>query len=179
MSLLRPFRATDIFSFNNINLDPWTETYSVAYYLGNLATWPHLFSAQENAQGKLMGYVMGKTEGPGTEWHGHVTAITVSPEHRRLGLAKGMMALLEKMSELHRAYFVDLYVRVSNNQAIDMYEGLGYSVYRRVIGYYSGGVKPGEEDAFDMRKALSRDVKQQSVRANGRDHRVSPSECWT
>ena len=34
-----------------------------------------------------------------------------------------------------------------------MYKKLGYSVYRQVIGYYSG-----EEDAFDMRKALSRDA---------------------
>ena len=29
-----------------------------------------------------------------------------------------------------------------------MYEKMGYSIYRRVLGYYSG-----EEDAFDMRKA--------------------------
>ena len=34
-----------------------------------------------------------------------------------------------------------------------MYKKLGYSIYRQVIGYYSG-----EEDAFDMRKALSRDT---------------------
>ena len=33
-----------------------------------------------------------------------------------------------------------------------MHEKLGHSIYRQVIGYYSG-----EEDAFDMRKALSRD----------------------
>ena len=35
---------------------------------------------------------------------------------------------------------------------VGMYEKLGHSIYRQVIGYYSG-----EEDAFDMRKALSRD----------------------
>lgn len=45
---------------------------------------------------------------------GHVTAITVSPSHRRLGLAKLMMQLLEKMSDLADCYFVDLYVRMSN-----------------------------------------------------------------
>ena len=33
----------------------------------------------------------------------------------------------------------------------------GYSVYRQVIGYYSG-----EEDAYDMRKPLSRDVDKKS-----------------
>ena len=44
-------------------------------------------------------------------------------------------------------------VRESNGLAIGMYKKLGYSIYRQVIGYYSG-----EEDAFDMRKALSRDT---------------------
>jgi N-terminal acetyltransferase B complex catalytic subunit len=43
--------------------------------------------------------VMGKAEGTGKNWHGHVTAITVAPEYRRLGLADGMMNLLEQVSE--------------------------------------------------------------------------------
>ena len=42
---------------------------------------------------------MGKAEGRGKDWHGHVTAITVAPEYRRLGLADGMMKLLENVSE--------------------------------------------------------------------------------
>ena len=32
-----------------------------------------------------MGYVMGKCEGVGENWHGHVTAVTVGPDYRRLG----------------------------------------------------------------------------------------------
>lgn len=43
-------------------------------------------------------------------------------------------------------YFVDLFVRVSNSVAIGMYEKLGYSVYRRVLGYYSSA--NDGEDAF-------------------------------
>jgi N-terminal acetyltransferase B complex catalytic subunit len=35
---------------------------------------------------------------------GHVSAITVSPQHRRLGLASMMMDLLEKVSERDEAY---------------------------------------------------------------------------
>lgn len=35
---------------------------------------------------RFMGYVMGKAEGLGENWHGHVTAITVAPEFRRIGL---------------------------------------------------------------------------------------------
>lgn len=44
-----------------------------------------------------------------------------------------------------QAYFVDLFVRVSNKVAVDMYTRLGYSVYRRVLEYYSGDP---DEDAF-------------------------------
>lgn len=44
-----------------------------------------------------------------------------------------------------RCYFVDLFVRVSNKVAVEMYNKLGYAVYRRVIEYYSGEV---DEDAF-------------------------------
>lgn len=101
-----------------------------------------------------------------------------------------MTVLLEHVSEKHyKGFFVDLYVRCNNHRAINMYEGMGYSVYRRVREYYGSlGVGKGgrdEEDAFgklhivvlfsipndsaDMRKPLERDPNRRSVRANGRD----------
>jgi N-terminal acetyltransferase B complex catalytic subunit len=97
--------------------------------------------------------VIGKAEGVSTEWHGHVTALTVAPEYRRLGLARKMMDLLELVSDsIYRGFFVDLYVRCANVVAIEMYESFGYSVYRRVREYYGNlGVGKGgrdEEDAF-------------------------------
>ena len=59
MSLLRPFTAQDLFSVNPINLDAWTETYGVAYYLGYLNNWGECFSVVTTAhpsEGELMGY---------------------------------------------------------------------------------------------------------------------------
>ncbi len=128
-----------------------------------------------------MGAVLGKAEGKGKLWHGHVTAVTVAPEYRRLGLARRMMQMLEDVSRAsYNGFFVDLFVRVSNVVAIGMYRKLGYVVYRQVLGYYSGA---SPEDAYgaqhvlhdsrerpsltlqhaDMRKALPRDVQKQSV----------------
>jgi len=178
MSVLRPFRATDLFKFNNVNLDIWTETYGIGFYLSYLSKWPDLCCVQEAPSGRMMGYVIGKAEGNSTEWHGHVTALTVAPEYRRLSLARKMINLLEMVSdEIYRGYFVDLYVRCANSVAIDMYERFGYSVYRRVREYYGNlGLGKGgrdEEDAFDMRKPLSRDALRHSVRANGRDMVIS------
>jgi len=125
-----------------------------------------------------MGYVIGKAEGSGTEWHGHVTALTVAPEYRRLSLGRKMMHILEQVSDgTYKGFFVDLFVRCTNMVAIDLYEGLGYSVYRRVKEYYGsmglGKELRDEEDAFDMRKPLSRDQMRRSVRPNGRDMVVS------
>ncbi|ELT94663.1 hypothetical protein CAPTEDRAFT_207248 [Capitella teleta] len=114
---------------------------------------------------------MGKSEGHAENWHGHVTALTVAPEYRRLGLAAKLMNVLEEISENRFCFFVDLFVRVSNQVAVDMYKRLGYSVYRRVIEYYSGDP---DEDAFDMRKALSRDVEKRSVQPLA--HPVRPED---
>ncbi len=33
MTTLRQFRCDDLFKFNNVNLDPLTETYNLAFYL--------------------------------------------------------------------------------------------------------------------------------------------------
>jgi N-terminal acetyltransferase B complex catalytic subunit len=43
--------------------------------------------------------VLGKAEGYKENWHGHVTAVTVAPEYRRLGLAKQLMDSLENASQ--------------------------------------------------------------------------------
>lgn len=55
-----------------------------------------------------------------------------------------------------------------------------YSVFRRVVNYYSDdptGRKP-VEDAFDMRKPLSRDKRRQYIRENGEDHLVDPEDLY-
>ena len=77
-----------------------------------------------------------------------------------MGLAATLMTWLEDVSEKKRAYFVDLFVRVSNQVSINMYKRLGYIVYRTVLEYYSGNPN---EDAFYMTKALLGDVKKKSV----------------
>ena len=86
--------------------------------------------------------------------HGHVTALTVGPSYRRLGVGQRLMQCLEDISLYqHDALFVDLFVRPSNRAAIAMYERLGYGVWRRLPSYYSHSSGP-VEDAFDMRKVL-------------------------
>jgi N-terminal acetyltransferase B complex catalytic subunit len=101
---------------------------------------------------------------PDPQHHGHLTALSISPRMRALGLARVFMAMLERLSsdgsggwarsvngsqaeetekqaektnvdstDCVDAFFVDLFVRCNNHRAVDMYEKLGYSVYRRVV----------------------------------------------
>ena len=111
-------------------------------------------------------------------WHGHVTALTVAPQYRRLGLARLLTEALERGCDDQNAWFVDLFVREGNETAVGLYKSMGYSVYRRVVEYYSDdptGRRAGE-DAFDMRKGLSRDKKNVHVRKNGENFRVMPED---
>ena len=98
----------DLLKFNNVNLDPLTETYNMAFYTQYLAKWPEYCFNVTAAQGRPMGYILGKAEGLDEEWHGHVTAVTVPPEYRRLGVAAQLMDMLERGSENARGYIVDL-----------------------------------------------------------------------
>lgn len=127
-------------------------------------SWPEYFQVAESPTGKVMGYIMGKSEARQNnplDWHGHVTAISVADEFRRIGLAAKLMTFLEDVSDVKKCYFVDLFVRISNKVAVGMYKALGYIVYRRISAYYTG---PPDEDAYDMRKALSRDPDKKSER---------------
>ena len=160
MTLYRRFECNDLLRFNNVNLDPLTATYNNAFYLQYVTTWPDMQAAAVSAHGSVCGYILGKVEGRGTDWHGHVTAVTVAPEYRKLGYATRLMHVLEHASTtIHNGFFVDLFVRKSNDVGINMYKKMGYVIYRRVVAYYSG-----DEDAYDMRKALPRDVNKDSER---------------
>ena len=164
MTTTRRFCCDDLLRFAPTNLDPLTETYNFGFYLSYLARWPGMCSIQEGATGRISSYMIGKAEGAGAEWHGHVSALTVAPEFRRLGLAKTLMAELERVSDTdYRGFFVDLFVRASNAVAARLYVALGYTAYRRVLGYYGGGAREPPEDALDLRKRLPRDVEGRSV----------------
>lgn len=114
-------------------------------------------------------------------WHAHITALTVAPHARRLGLARTLSKTLEHAGDEYDAWFVDLFVRKSNLIAQKLYKGMGYSVYRRVVEYYNDNPtapEEGEEDAYDMRKPLSRDKDLKHIRENGENFPVDPSEVW-
>ncbi|KAI4167344.1 MAG: hypothetical protein LQ343_007305 [Gyalolechia ehrenbergii] len=190
MTTIRPCSPADISKLNLCNLDPLTENYARSFYFDYLAKWPSMFIVAENQKGQIVAYVMGKVEEDPDfikimgdkylPWHGHVTALTVAPQYRQMGLAKQLTAQLDRACEQEHAWFMDLFVRVSNKTAINMYKKMGYSVFRRVVGYYSDDPtgKGTSEDAFDMRKSLSRDKKKRYIRENGENYPINPEDIY-
>jgi N-terminal acetyltransferase B complex catalytic subunit len=49
------------------------------------------------------------------------------------GASKTATATASSNRDAVDAYFVDLFVRCNNGRATEMYEKMGYSVYRRVV----------------------------------------------
>jgi N-terminal acetyltransferase B complex catalytic subunit len=104
---------------------------------------------------RLAAYILGRSsytelvvEGVGRRVRfGHVSALSVGPDHRRKGLASALMAQFEQECARLGCCYVDLFVRPSNEAAVRMYCDLGYVVYRRVMDYYGGDVP---EDAFGI-----------------------------
>lgn len=214
MANFRRFRPDDVNKFSKCNLDPFTETYELGFYLQYYAKWPSLFQVAEDQDGNIIGYrepsclprvsshqacktipltiltVMGKLESSpayyqGSEnylpWHAHITALTVAPEARRLGIGKLLSEQLEAVADDNNAWFVDLFVRASNHKAIAFYKSMGYSVYRVVKDYYGDNTEDptlDSEDAYDMRKSSKRDAKGEHVREDGMQHEVNPEDVW-
>ncbi|KOS17349.1 N-alpha-acetyltransferase 20 [Escovopsis weberi] len=190
MTTFRRFRPDDVNKFSKCNLDPLTETYELGFYLQYYAKWPSLFQVCEDMDGNIVGYIMGKVESSPDAykysehylpWHAHITALTVAPEARRLGIGKILVEQLEAAADTHDAWFMDLFVRSSNERAINFYKRLGYSVFRVVKDYYGNhATDPDQstEDAFDMRKSMKRDKRGEHVRADGEEHIVEPHDVW-
>ena len=165
----------DVFEYSFINLDILTETFSSNFYGEYICKWPEYCVSVVGADRGIQAYLLGKVEGDKEntsnkrDWHGHVTAVTVSPRARKQGLARYLMDYLEAVSEYrHNAFYVDLFVRPSNEVAIAMYRHFGYEIYRTIEKYYSGGPKRKSENSHDMRKSLSRDPEKELMQPTGK-----------
>ena len=73
--------------------------------------------------------VLEKLSGPNTAVgcsHDHADGHSHEHEHEHTPPKAGQADNVD-------AFFVDLFVRCNNERAVEMYEKLGYSIYRRVV----------------------------------------------
>jgi len=79
----------------------------------------------------------------------HITTIGVAPEHRKRGIAKMLLAHVERALAAKGVDSIILEVRVSNAAAQKLYSDAGFVILQRLIRYYRNG-----EDAFLMSKVV-------------------------
>ena len=134
-----------------INLRTLPEHYSDYFYESLLEELPEAFVVAE-ISGKIVGYIMFKMEHGFSNFKklgfvkkGHVVSIAVMNEHRSKGFGSALVnesitgVKIRQCSELY------LEVRCSNNDAVRLYEKLGFSITQKLKAYYRDG-----EDAYVM-----------------------------
>jgi ribosomal-protein-alanine N-acetyltransferase len=149
--VIRRCDPSDIISVMEINLKTLPEHYSDYFYESLLAELPEAFLVAEIDR-KLVGYIMCKIEYGFSNFKklgfvkkGHVVSVAVLPEHRKKGIGRALIeeaiggVKIKKSDELY------LEVRCSNNEAIRLYEKLGFVIKQRLKAYYRDG-----EDAYLM-----------------------------
>ena len=141
---LRPWVYEDIIAIAALEQqcfpDPWTfRMLADAFFAEN----DLCLAAEEN--GALVGYAFAVLGGGQAD----IANVAVSPQCRRRGIAKALLAALEKEAAARGVKELFLEVRVSNAAAMALYLRCGYAgVYARKR-YYGNG-----EDALVMRKKL-------------------------
>ncbi len=77
--------------------------------------------------------------------HAHLNLLAVKPRHRRAGVARALLAWLEKSARVAGLSRIVLEVRDRNQEARDFYDSMGFKPEEILDGYYRG-----REDALRM-----------------------------
>lgn len=149
---------SDLWRLNEVNLDPWTENFAPQFYADYLARWPELcYVAEYNST--VIGYHIGKLE----KLHGHVSALSIAPSFRSMGIATELMNRMERHCEELQLAYIDLYVKAKNKAAVELYKKLGYYEHERLVKFYER-----RDDALDMRKLISKGVSMSALHGRER-----------
>ena len=149
--ILRRSELGDIIPVIEINLKTLPEHYSDYFYESLLEELPEAFIVAE-ISGKIVGYIMCKMEHGFSNFKklgfvkkGHVVSIAMLDEHRRKGFGSVLVNEAIKGVKIRQCSELYLEVRCSNNDAVRLYEKLGFSIIQRLKAYYRDG-----EDAYVM-----------------------------
>jgi len=148
---IRRAEPSDLISVMEINLKTLPEHYSDYFYESLLAELPEAFIVAEIG-GKPVGYIMCKTEFGFSNFKklgfvkkGHVVSIAVLEEHRKKGIGNALVEESVNGVNLKKCDEFYLEVRCSNNEAVRLYEKLGFVIRQQLNAYYRDG-----EDAYLM-----------------------------
>ena len=142
---LRELSIGDLNAIETIERRSYPTPWSRSMFAGELAKPSSLcVGAFESETDELQGYMI--VSRYVDAWH--VMNIAVSPDHRRQGIARTLLEHLfvDTAGRGHRGYTLE--VRVSNGEAIRLYESVGFKARGIRRGYYTDN----REDALIMWK---------------------------
>ena len=149
--VIRRCDPSDLIPVMEINMKTLPEHYSDYFYESLLAELPESFLVAE-VNGKLVGYIMCKTEYGFSNFKklgfvkkGHVVSVAVLEEHRKKGIGRALIEEAIAGTKIKKADELYLEVRCSNNEAVRLYEKIGFIIRQRIKSYYRDG-----EDAYLM-----------------------------
>ncbi len=155
---LRQFHPDDIKDVVSINQRCLPENYPDQFFLGLHYHAPQAFFVAE-IEGEIVGYIMCRIErglsgfGRLPVKKGHIVSVAVLNSVRGRGIGTALiLAGMKGMIDYGASEFF-LEVRKSNEEAVSVYEKLGYTVRRVLRGYYRDG-----EDAYLMVKKVDDDA---------------------
>lgn len=147
---VREFKTDDIKHVVHINKETLPENYPDQFFLGLHYHAPKAFLVAETSN-DLVGYIMCRIERGISSFgrlpvkKGHIVSVAVLNVHRHKGIGSALIkGGMDAMTEYGSAEFF-LEVRKGNEDAVSVYETLGFSVRRVLRGYYRDG-----EDAYLM-----------------------------
>jgi len=142
---IRRAEPSDLISIMEINLKTLPEHYSDYFYESLLAELPEAFIIAEIG-GKHVGYIMCKTEYGFSNFKklgfvkkGHVVSIAVIDEFRKKGIGNALVEESVNGVKLRNCDEFYLEVRCSNNDAVRLYEKLGFVIKQQLNAYYRDG----------------------------------------
>ena len=149
--VIRRCDPSDLIPVMEINMKTLPEHYSDYFYESLLAELPESFLVAE-VNGRLVGYIMCKTEYGFSNFKklgfvkkGHVVSVAVLEEQRKKGIGRALIEEANAGAKIKKADELYLEVRCSNNEAVKLYEKIGFIIKQRIKSYYRDG-----EDAYLM-----------------------------
>lgn len=144
---LRDYRAEDFETFCEIDRQCFPP--GIAYSRDEIAAMveqPGIIVVVAEQEGHVAGFAMAY---PMRGKRGHIITIDVLAQHRKCGLGTWLMEEVHNRLRAAGMRRVTLETAVDNAAAIRFYEKLGYTMLRRLEGYYQRRL-----DAWQMAKEL-------------------------
>jgi len=149
--IIKRCNLDDLDGVIKVNEEELPEDYPYFFYKSILDNYPESFLLAQNDQGKIVGYIMWRVEkSPSLDSlryinKGHLVSIAVSQDYRKRGIAKSLLTHSMQTIKKYKIHEYVLEVRVSNYNAIKLYEQFKFQIVNTKKNYYRDG-----ENAYYM-----------------------------